>query len=206
MKLKICGNNQVENMQGVAHLAPDYMGFIFYEPSPRNLTLPTLPPFSSDIEKVGVFVESDIDFIKRNTLNYGLDILQLHGKESPLFCEQLARMGLPIWKVFSVGETFDFAQIKDYEPFVDAFLFDTKGQQKGGNGVPFDWRILVDYPSKKPFVLSGGIGLENINEIQHLLKTNVPLMAVDVNSRFEIQPGFKDIKRLEAFIHLLNTF
>ena len=97
-----------------------------------------------------------------------------------------------IWKVFSIKDSFDFSTLKEYEPYVDKFLFDTKGKEKGGNGFTFDWSVLADYPSKKPFILSGGIGIDEIEKIREMQKTGLPLYAVDVNSKFELEPGLKE--------------
>ncbi len=97
-----------------------------------------------------------------------------------------------------------FEQLNPYEKLVDAFLFDTKGAQKGGNGYTFDWSILKDYASKTPFVLSGGIGLEEVDKVKEILATDLPILALDVNSKFEVKPGLKDIEQLKRFQKELN--
>lgn len=181
------------------------MGFIFYKPSPRNVTLPTLPKMPSAVQRVGVFVDATLDFIVEKASRYQFDILQLHGRETPDFCKQIQEtLRMPIWKVFSVGDHFDFGMPTAYEAFVDAFLFDTEGRYKGGNGIAFDWRILKDYQSEKPLVLSGGIGLETLDDLRKIKKTKLPILAVDVNSRFETVAGLKDVSLLQEFVNQLN--
>lgn len=200
------------NTQEVAALQPDYLGFIFYDKSKRDfegLEIPTLP---ETIQKVGVFVDASLAFAKANIEKYQLDILQLHGNESPEYIEQLrhtelvsvSHKQLQIWKVFSIKDAFDFNELKPYEGIVDAFLFDTKGKEKGGNGNTFNWSVLQDYPSQTPFVLSGGIGLNELEQLKEIQATNLPIMAIDVNSKFEVAPGRKNIKDLEQFRNALT--
>ena len=107
--------------------------------------------------------------------------------------------GLKVIKSFSIKNTFDFNTLEDYENSCDYYLFDTKGKLPGGNGFTFDWKILNKYPSQKPFFLSGGIGVDNLNEIKKLVKTKLPIHAIDVNSKFETAPGNKNIELLKKF-------
>tara|TARA_A100000171_G_C2140455_1_gene155174 strand:- start:2398 stop:3033 length:636 start_codon:yes stop_codon:yes gene_type:complete len=207
MKLKVCGMKY--NTVEVAALQPDYVGFIFYEESKRNYTSEKIPGIQG-VQKAGVFVDASIDFIVKKTTDFKLDAIQLHGDESPEFCKNIktvleklkepALSGVEVWKVFSIKDTFNFSRLKPYETSVDAFLFDTKGKEKGGNGYTFNWDILKEYPSKKPFILSGGIGLEEISAVKELLKTNLPVLAIDVNSKVELEPGRKNIEDLKKFI------
>lgn len=207
MKVKICGMKFPDNIQEVATLKPDYMGFIFYDGSPRNFN-GKLSKISDDIIMTGVFVNATIDFISAKVGKYNFQAVQLHGEESPKFCREL-KLALPkdveIIKVFSVRESIDFELLDDYEGIVDYFLFDTKGKNKGGNGITFNWEILKNYPSSTPFFLSGGIGLEEFSKIeefkQHLEETGKGhlLYAVDINSRFETEPGRKDVELLKLF-------
>ena len=104
-----------------------------------------------------------------------------------------------IWKVFSIKDTFDFERLTPYEGLVHAFLFDTKGKAKGGNGYTFDWGVLKKYTSETPFILSGGIGLEEIDNIKEILATDLPILALDVNSKFEDRPGLKNVAALQKF-------
>ena len=201
MKLKICGMKYSENIQKVATLLPDYLGFIFYEKSPRFFN-GKLPELSKSIQKVGVFVNASISDILQKIKEYNLQVVQLHGNESPEICEILKIINIPVIKVFSVDDSFDFEAIQPYENVCDYFLFDTKGKNPGGNGTTFNWQILKNYPSKKPFFLSGGIGLE---EIEAIKKLNLPIYAIDVNSKFETKPGVKNTQLLKELQHELSS-
>lgn len=196
VKLKICGMNH--NLEEVAALQPDYLGFIFYDKSPRFFEADSAP-LPEDTSGVGVFVNARIEEISVKINTYKLDVIQLHGEETPAFCSQLKEKinEKEIWKVFSIKDSFDFSQLKAYESVVDKFLFDTKGKEKGGNGYKFDWSILTSYNSKKPFILSGGIGLEDLAALKNILKTDLPIYAIDVNSKFEISPGLKNTINLK---------
>lgn len=206
--LKICGMKH--NIAEVAKLQPDYLGFIFYEKSPRFFDgeIPALPLRT---KKVGVFVNENISKVIELCRKYALDVIQLHGNESKEYVLDLQGYlvlyspDVLVWKVFSVDDDFDFSQLKTFENKVDTFLFDTKGKEKGGNGHTFNWEILKNYPSKKPFILSGGIGLEEIDSLKELLKTDHPIHAIDVNSKFETEPGLKDVSALKKFISIMET-
>lgn len=217
MKVKICGMKY--NTAQVAKLQPDYLGFIFYDNSPRNFEgiIPELP---KSIKKVGVFVDNgNILDMAQKILNYKLDMVQLHGSESPKYCQALKIMDIgvgdnhlykshkfKIIKVFSIKDEFDFSQLQPYEEYVDYFLFDTKGKLPGGNGYTFNWDVLKDYPLTKPYFLSGGIGLGELQKIKEFIKhpTSKYCYAIDVNSKFEIEPGLKSINELEKFIYELQ--
>ncbi|GAA4767692.1 MULTISPECIES: phosphoribosylanthranilate isomerase [Flavobacterium] len=201
MKLKICGMKYLDNIQEVAFLQPDYLGFIFYDKSPRlfNGEIPTLP---KPTQKVGVFVNAYLDDILDKVRNYNLQFVQLHGDETPDFCKLFKQTDTKVIKVFSVDEAFNFDAITPYETVCDYFLFDTKGENPGGNGKLFNWEILKNYPSKKPFFLSGGISLAEINKIKQL---NLPIHAIDVNSKFEIEPGLKNTQLLKELQHELSS-
>ncbi len=205
MQLKICGMKYPENIAEVAGLQPDYLGFIFYENSPRDFTR-EMPTLNQNIKKVGVFVNASAEKIQEKITAFSLDCIQLHGEETPEFCEQMRALypKLELWKVFSIGNDFSFEVLTPYEKFVTHFLLDTKGKNKGGNGITFNWEILKNYTSQKPFILSGGIGLEELDAIGELAKTNLPIHAIDVNSKFEIHPGLKNIKTLKAFKNRLK--
>ncbi|MDC8004422.1 phosphoribosylanthranilate isomerase [Aureisphaera galaxeae] len=195
------------NTAAVDELRPDYLGFIFYEKSPRNFDRESISDTRTS-KRVGVFVDASIEFIIEKTKQFGFDVIQLHGEESDRYCwvlkDQLASEAVELWKVFSIKDTFDFKILQSYESVVDKYLFDTKGKEKGGNGYTFDWSVLKDYPSKKPFVLSGGIGLEEMDKVRALLQTDLPIYAIDVNSRFEVKPGLKDISALKKLNHELQ--
>jgi phosphoribosylanthranilate isomerase len=203
MKIKVCGMGSPENIQEVATLQPDYLGFIFFEKSARNFT-GIIPNVSDDIVKTGIFVNATIEFIYDKILQYKLQAVQLHGSESPRYCEKVKALNVEVFKVFSVKKDFDFELLTPYEPIVDYFLFDTKGEQPGGNGFVFDWNLLKNYNSKVPFILSGGIGLEQVDDIKELLKRDLPIYALDLNSRFELKPAKKDIALLEEFLNKIK--
>ncbi|WP_297706623.1 phosphoribosylanthranilate isomerase [uncultured Eudoraea sp.] len=204
MKLKICGMKY--NIGEVADLQPDYLGFIFWKPSKRFFD-GSIPKLRRTTGKVGVFVDANIDEILDRTNTYGLNAIQLHGNESPEFCAKLKeqfkdqKIKIDILKVFSIKDSFDFAQLSPYEKSSDFFLFDTKGKLPGGNGYQFNWQVLKGYPSKKPYFLSGGIGLEELDNVLEFLQKEESKYchAIDVNSRFEISPGLKDIDKLKKF-------
>lgn len=222
MKLKVCGMNQ--NPVEVAQLQPDYLGFIFWEPSSRYFEgdMPQLP---KSIKKVGVFVDATVEEVLQKVAQYQLDAVQLHGKETPEFCrilrhaeldsashrdetpKQVRGDQLEIIKVFSIKDDFDFDVLRDYETVCDYFLFDTKGKLPGGNGYTFDWSVLEHYPSTKPYFLSGGIGLDAVDKLKAFLNSPASkyCFAVDVNSKFETEPGLKDITMLKAFTKSLSN-
>ncbi len=189
MKLKICGMKYPENILEVSQLLPDYLGFIFYEKSSRHFD-GEIPKIPSSIKKVGVFVDACLEEINSKIKKYDLDLIQLHGHETPEFCQNLKQDNIEIIKVFSVDDDFDFEILNQYENVCDYFLFDTKGKLHGGNGVTFNWQILEKYKSQKSLFLSGGIGIDEISKIKTL---NLPIYAIDVNSKFEIKPGLKNI-------------
>lgn len=200
MKLKVCGMAYEDNIKAVAALQPEYLGFIFHEPSSRHFqgSIPTLP---KGIKKVGVFVDESIAFITAQIEKHGLTAIQLHGHESPETCRILKSTDAEIIKVFSIKDRFDFSVLEPYEAVCDYFLFDTKGRLPGGNGYAFDWNVLKEYPSKKSYFLSGGIGLEQIEDLKAFLNSDASkhCKVVDVNSKFEIEPGLKNVELLKEF-------
>ncbi|MEJ6556855.1 MAG: phosphoribosylanthranilate isomerase [Flavobacteriaceae bacterium] len=198
MKLKVCGMREPENIKALAALTPDYMGFIFWAPSSRYVET-TTPELPSAIKKTGVFVDASVDYIQTVVQDHDLQAVQLHGKETPEYCSYVQSLGVEVIKAFSIKDHFDFTSLTPYESGCDFFLFDTKGELPGGNGYGFDWSILTNYPSQKPFFLSGGIGLEHTIQIKALLNTDLPLHAIDVNSKFELAPALKNIDALTQF-------
>jgi phosphoribosylanthranilate isomerase len=200
MKLKICGMKYQDNITEIASLQPDYLGFIFYEPSPRYFegSIPELP---KSIKKVGVFVDEKAEYIAQQIEKHKLTVIQLHGHESPEMCRLLKSTKAQVVKVFSIKDKFDFEVLTPYEDVCDYFLFDTKGKLPGGNGYLFDWSVLNNYPSSKPFFLSGGIGLDQIDKLREFQNSEASkyCCAIDVNSKFEIEAGLKDIELLKEF-------
>ncbi len=205
-KLKICGMNL--NISEVASLTPDYLGFIFWKPSKRCFK-EELPELPHNIKKIGVFVNETIQEILYKIQDHNLVGVQLHGKESPEFCRELQKKakGIEIIKVFSIRNEFNFEVLKPFDDVCDFFLFDTKGKLPGGNGYTFEWSVLEKYPSTKPFFLSGGIGIEEVDKIKSFLQTSASkyCYALDVNSKFEIEPGLKDTDKLKQFIDQIKS-
>ena len=205
MKIKICGLKFESNILGLSKLEPDYMGFIFWEKSKR-LVIGSTPNLSqSKIKKTGVFVNADFEKIKDKVRVHKLEAIQLHGLESPEFCEKIKDLGVEIIKAFSIDENFNFNVLEKYELCSDYFLFDTKGKSPGGNGISFDWEILRNYKYEKKFFLSGGISIESINAIKKIKKLSLPLFCVDINSRFELNPGEKNIELIKSFKNRLEN-
>lgn len=205
IKLKICGMKYHENIVEISALHPDYLGFIFWEKSIRNMDVDSIPKIQPSIKKVGVFVDASIDEIRAKVNLFQLDIIQLHGNETIAFCKELKKLNIEIIKVFSINNFFDFSILKDFIPQIDYFLFDTKGKLPGGNGITFDWKILENYPYEKPFFLSGGIGKTEVDAIKDFFQTEVAkkCIAIDVNSRFETKPAYKSEIKLRKFKKLL---
>ena len=197
MKLKVCGLKDRENILQVLEHKPDYIGFIFYNKSLRYAGKELDADFIQNIssaKKVGVFVnESEINILDKVS-RFCLDYVQLHGNETPEFCKQIQQY-VPVIKAFGIGENFNFSSLDVYKDMCDYFLFDSSSKEYGGSGKAFNWNKLKEYNLEKPFFLSGGIDLQNINEIQNL--TIPQLIAVDVNSCFEIEPGMKDTGKIK---------
>jgi len=193
------------NTSEVATLQPDYLGFIFYKKSPRDFDR-NIPELPKGVKKVGVFVDEKVEVIVDKIEKHKLDVLQLHGHESPEICRLLKSTNKEIIKVFSIKDEFDFSVLTNYEDVCDYFLFDTKGKLPGGNGYTFNWDVLKDYPSTKPYFLSGGIGIEEIEKIKKFKNSPASkyCYSIDINSKFEIEPGLKNIDELEKFKHELQ--
>lgn len=193
LKIKICGLNNFENIEEVLKLHPDWVGFIFYEKSPRFFTLKSLPTIPESIQKVGVFVNENLDKILNIYKKYDLDFVQLHGNETPEFCQRLVSNDVKIIKAFNIqNENFDFQYVNNYTDFCEYFLFDAKS---GGSGETFSWKLLENYKFHIPFLLAGGIGLKNLTEALSL--QHPQLLGLDFNSCWEIQPGLKNIDLLK---------
>ena len=194
MKVKICGMREAANVMAVADFNPDFLGFIFYEKSARYvgdlLSTEMLRSLPESICKVGVFVDAPLPELLATTTHYSLDYVQLHGHETPAYCQAVRAQGLRVIKAFAVDDTFDFGTLAAYVPHCELFLFDTKGKQPGGNGYAFDWRVLAAYHGPTPFLLSGGLGPANVAELLHF--RHPQLVGYDFNSLLETAPGHKD--------------
>lgn len=201
MKLKVCGMRNAENILELIELDIDYIGFIFYKDSSRNVTeFPELK-IPNKIKKVGVFVNSNLSRVIASLKEFELDAVQFHGEESPEMCAEIKNFNIEVIKVFSIKDTFNFDLLNAYESVCDYYLFDTKGKLPGGNGYAFNWDVLENYPSKKPFFLSGGIGLNQIEKLKEFQKSRASkyCYAIDVNSQFETEPGLKHIDSIRKF-------
>ena len=196
----------IENIKSVADLNPDYLGFIFYNYSQRNFkgVIPSLP---KSIKKTGVFVNEEVPVVLSKIKKYQLDVVQLHGDESVPYIRELKSHfsnKIEIIKVVGINTTIQFEQLIPFEEEVDYFLFDTKGKDRGGNGIKFDWSILKGYPFTKPFFLSGGIGPKDVELVKNIKATGLPIYAIDINSKFEDNPGEKNINKVTKFKNQLN--
>jgi phosphoribosylanthranilate isomerase len=205
--IKICGMREPENIMAAGQLKPDFLGFIFYKESPRYAgsdldpeILSTLPAY---IRKTGVFVNSAINEILDTVSKFSLDAVQLHGNESPELCESIKNSGIQVIKAFSIGESIDPKIFAEFIHCTDYFLFDAKSLKYGGSGQKFDWRLLDGNDPGHPFILSGGIGPQDIENIAGII--NRSFHGIDLNSRFEVKPGLKDIKKLKNFINELKV-
>ena len=212
LNIKVCGLTRPENIQRIAEIEVDYLGLIFYERSSRyaksdelRAWLATNRTLLGRASKVGVFVNAGVDTILNTVHDYELDFVQLHGEESPGYCRELNLLwsvntlrGAKIAKAFSITPDFDFAATEAYSSSCELFVFDTGGQaQVGGTGRQWDWRILDRYHGSTPFLLSGGIGPDDAAAVTNI--EHPALAGVDINSRFETEPGVKDVGLLKTF-------
>jgi len=207
IKLKVCGMKFAANIAAVAALQPDYLGFIFYEKSPRlinNVSAELIKYIPEQIKTVGVFVDEALEEVKEKVSMHKLKAVQLHGKESVEYCRALKSTfnSLELIKAFGIDEDFDFNRLEAYLNTVDYFLFDTKTVAHGGSGKVFDWQILEQYALPKPYFLSGGIDLEHTQAIKEIKDER--LYALDINSRFETEPGVKDADKIKELINVMS--
>jgi len=201
LKIKVCGMREPANIQSLALLPIDYMGFIFYEKSVRYT--PELPRVSipDSIKKAGVFVNAEKAFIDQNIVQ-GLQAVQLHGQEPPAFCEQIKTAHIEVIKAFGINADTAWETLAPYVGIVDYFLFDTSSPQHGGTGRTFDWELLKNYPYEVPYFLSGGLDLANIPNALGI--TDKRLIGLDINSKFEVKPGLKDINKLQQALKIIR--
>ncbi|MCB0396980.1 MAG: phosphoribosylanthranilate isomerase [Flavobacteriales bacterium] len=201
-KIKICGMRDAANIKEIAGLSPDYMGFIFYKKSPRYVgddwdpaVIAQVPP---EVRRIGVFVNEPEANMEAAADKYRLFGVQLHGNESPEKCRSMKMNGLIVIKAFGVNGALDLDFMEMYDRHCDYFLFDTASKNHGGAGEKFDWERLKTYKGDTPFFLSGGIGPDDVEAIRSLNMPN--FHAVDVNSRFETEPGIKNVEACRRFI------
>lgn len=201
MIVKVCGMREAENIRAVEALGVDWMGFIFWEHSSRCVSQrPAYLPTRA--KRVGVFVDASLDVVCQHVEAFGLDVVQLHGSESPTFLHDLRNAlagAVLIVKAFSIATRDDLLQTSLYEGLADYFLFDTKAQLVGGNGRKFDWTVLAHYFGSTPFLLSGGIGPDDASRLSAF--SHPRLAGIDLNSRFEISPALKNVELLKQFLY-----
>ena len=209
LQIKVCGITDINQALALDALCVDYIGFIFYAPSKRyvlnNVALTDLKIFTpTHAKKVGVFVNESIESIVNTVVAAGLDMVQLHGDESPSYCEHISHHVNTI-KAFRIGnnenlpyKTFPFNEV------VDFYLFDTLGKQYGGTGEQFKWDLLCHAPVPKPYFLSGGIGPEDVDQLSQFCENEKKLFAIDVNSKFEQSPGVKDMNKVKDFFNAIK--
>ena len=197
---------EADNIRQVEALGIDWLGFIFWPKSSRFVhERPAYLPASA--KRVGVFVDADIEVVRETAAAYCLDIIQLHGKESPAYIKHLRSLCSDhvavIVKAFNIATPEDLIQTEPYEGITDYFLFDTKAKMVGGNGTQFDWTVLNDYQGNTPFILSGGIGPDDAEKVKAF---HHPMLAgIDLNSRFETVPAHKDVNLLRTFIETIKN-
>lgn len=203
MRLKVCGINDADNLNELLKINPGYVGFIFYSKSKRCIkdkSITNLVKYPT--KSVGVFVNEQLDIVLAIAANNRIGTIQLHGEESPEYCSELKECGLEVIKVFNVDEYFDFKRTSAFSKSVNYFLFDSSGNERGGNGVKFNWELLTSYDQPIPFFISGGIGMADVDELKKL--SHPQLYAVDINSQFELSPGLKYITAVAQFNKNLN--
>lgn len=210
MKIKVCGMRQPNNIDEVASLGIDMMGFIFYPKSPRFAGTPDMVTIkalrSQGVMPVGVFVDEDFDTVVDKMEHCGFTAIQLHGNESVDYCDRLRQRGFTVLKAISIAGAEDMAKAADYDGHADMLLLDTKCAGKGGSGVKFDWKLLAKRGFTTPFLLSGGINAEDIDSVTALYHSMSGLMAgVDLNSQFETEPGIKSPEILREFIDRIRA-
>ena len=201
MIVKVCGLKEMNNINQLNEIDIDLMGFIFYNKSSRFIEQ-EINTSNLSKKKVGVFVNESLENIKKKIKNYSLNYVQLHGNETPEFTKKLMSY-CKVIKAFRIFENFNFDSTKRYTDCCDLFLFDTFSKNFGGSGKKFDWNCLKSF-NKKKFLLSGGINIDSVDQIIDLKNENEFLFGIDINSKFEISPGLKDIKKVNMFLKKLN--
>ncbi|KGE15204.1 phosphoribosylanthranilate isomerase [Sphingobacterium deserti] len=202
LQVKVCGMRDPENIVALAALPIDYIGFIFYEKSPRFIShVPKMTSIPENLTKIGVFVNASEKYIQEK-VGEGLQGVQLHGTETAQTCLLFKQQGLVVLKAFGISQGFNWQQLYPYVDAVDYFLFDTKSDAHGGTGVAFDWKLLAEYPFQVPYFLSGGLSLTNMEEAKNL--GDARLQGLDLNSRFESAPAFKDIDKIANALKIIK--
>lgn len=203
MKLKVCGMREPDNITDLIKVNPDYIGLIFYSKSPRFVNSSNIN-IKEDIRKVGVFVNESIPEIINKVRNFKLDLVQLHGEEPVRMCHDLFNKNIKIIKAFSIDGSFDFDLIEEYEPYCELFLFDAVGNIPGGTGKKFKWNLLEHYKGNTSYFLSGGIDICDVPALLEQREKDKRMTGMDINSKFEIKPAYKDIDKIKKFKKLLT--
>lgn len=210
IRLKVCGMTKIDQLKQLEEFGVDFAGLIFYDRSPRcvtrfGLTPDILKKEKLGINRVGVFVNESIDNVLRIVDDWKLHMVQLHGVESPRYCEQISNHITTI-KAFRIGQD-DNVSYKTF-PYVentDLFLFDTKAKAYGGTGEKFEWSLLKQQPLSKAYFLSGGIGPDDVGKIKEFCSSERKLFSLDVNSVFEVSPGIKDMSKVKLFNEAIKS-
>ena len=201
MLIKVCGMRDAGNITKVESLGVDMIGLIFYPGSSRYVACP--PSYLPEkAKRVGVFVNETEEVVLALADKFSLNFIQLHGTESPDYCISLRNKGLNLIKVFSVASPDDLKATEEYEGLCSFFLFDTKCEGHGGSGKQFDWSVLSHYHGQTPFLLSGGISAQSVEDVKTFKHER--FAGIDLNSRFEISPALKDVEMLSRFIKELR--
>ena len=207
MLIKICGLREPDNIREIAGLQPDFMGFIFYPNSPRfikNMDVSVLEKLPKSIRKTGVFVNENLENILTYIHKYKLDAVQLHGADNKKLCREIKEQAkVMVIKAFPILDSYNLKVTKEYVEIADLFLFDTKTDLHGGSGQKFNWNILHDYHGEKDFLLSGGISPDDVKAIRKI--EHPRMIGIDLNSKFEIKPGLKNVPLLQYFIEEINA-
>ncbi|MCW3088001.1 MAG: N-(5-phosphoribosyl)anthranilate isomerase [Sediminibacterium sp.] len=211
MRIKVCGMTSADQVMELDEMGVEFAGFIFYPNSPRYvfrfMSRPDLKKIRGKaINKVGVFVNAPIEEVLQAVDDCGLYLVQLHGDETPKYCEKIADY-VTVVKAFRLREDDNVLwKVKDYQDIADMFLFDTEGGGYGGTGKKFDWNVLKGLNINKSFFLSGGIQPEDVGILREFAKDPVAkdLFSIDVNSRFETSPGIKDMEKLKEFVRAVK--
>lgn len=209
MRVKVCGMMQPEQVAELETIGATFAGFIFYPKSPRyifkQMSLLQLKKIKN-INKVGVFVNAPVEEVLHMVDECGLHMVQLHGDESPRYCERISDY-ISVVKAFRLSENDSIEwMIKSYMDVCDMFMFDTMGAGYGGTGKKFDWNQLKNITIGKPYFLSGGIQPDDVEKLKEFSKepSSKALFAVDINSKFEVSPGVKDMQKVKTFIKELS--
>ncbi|MEZ5008646.1 MAG: phosphoribosylanthranilate isomerase [Chitinophagales bacterium] len=213
MKIKICGIKYKDNLEQIIPLNPDYLGFIFYPKSSRymkeTLAVADVKSIPNQIKKVGVFVNESVPELLKAIKEYDLNAVQLHGDEPPEYLADVSNiftslnMKVDIIKAFGIDENFELQKLNDYKQYCNFFLFDTKTPKYGGSGQKFNWQLLAKYDNEIPLLISGGIDVEDLEDIAKLKHLNIEV--IDMNSKLEIEPGRKNINRVEQAIQIVKN-